>query len=64
MLRCRICGGQAHAGLAHLHGNPDRPLCITCTRKVLERLAKETEERKLLEEFERLFPALAERDAA
>jgi NAD-dependent SIR2 family protein deacetylase len=64
MLRCQICGGQAHAGLAHLHGNPDRPLCITCTKKVIRNREREEENAKIVEEFERLFPQLAELDAA
>jgi len=35
MLRCHRCGGAAQAGLAHLHGDPSRPLCPSCTNKVL-----------------------------
>lgn len=36
MLRCEICGGQAVPGLAHLHGDPTRPLCHTCTQEKLK----------------------------
>ena len=37
MLRCEQCGGHASPGLAHLHGNPCRHLCISCTKRELER---------------------------
>jgi len=35
MLRCVDCGGRAIPGLAHLHGNPTRPLCHVCTERRL-----------------------------
>ena len=38
MLRCEICRGHAHAGLAHLHGL-GVPLCADCTRKIVEKRA-------------------------
>lgn len=47
MMRCEHCGGHALAGLAHLHGNPCRPLCADCTAKVLEQ--RELQERQKLE---------------
>ena len=47
MLRCQNCGGYAVAGLAHLHGDPCRPLCETCTAEVV----KEREEREAKERF-------------
>jgi hypothetical protein len=37
MMRCEHCGGHANPGLAHLHGNPCQHLCVTCTRRLLER---------------------------
>jgi hypothetical protein len=41
MLRCEHCGGHAIPGLAHIHGNPCRPLCHTCTQRELERQERE-----------------------
>lgn len=48
MMRCEHCGGHAIPGLAHLHGNPCRHLCPTCTRRELERqeLARKVEATK------------------
>lgn len=40
MMRCEHCGGHAIPGLAHIHGNPCRPLCRTCTQLELERQAQ------------------------
>jgi hypothetical protein len=37
MMRCEQCGGHANPGLAHIHGNPCRHLCVGCTRRELER---------------------------
>lgn len=36
MIRCEHCGGHAPPGLAHLHGDPCRPLCRGCTEKFLK----------------------------
>ena len=36
MLRCVDCGGLAHAGLAHIHGDPTRPRCARCTKRAME----------------------------
>ena len=47
MLRCVDCGGLAHAGLAHLHGDPTSPRCEPCTRKALE--AREQEKSREIE---------------
>ena len=57
MLRCSECGGQAIPGLAHLHGDPCRQLCYTCTATLLEqrapklwrREAKRVAEKRLLQ---------------
>jgi len=40
MLRCTKCGGLAHPGLAHFHGNPNAPLCKSCTDEVMKRKAR------------------------
>lgn len=49
MLRCNRCGGHAQAGLAHLHGDPTRPLCDPCTKFVLaEREERKAELRRFL----------------
>lgn len=36
MMHCEHCGGLANPGLAHIHGNPCRPLCADCTSEVLK----------------------------
>ena len=36
MLRCVDCGGLAHAGLAHIHGDPTSPRCAPCTKRVVD----------------------------
>jgi hypothetical protein len=36
MLRCVDCGGLAHAGLAHIHGDPTRPRCESCTKRAID----------------------------
>ena len=35
MLRCVHCGGRAVPGLAHLHGDPSKHLCRSCTKALL-----------------------------
>lgn len=51
MLRCVHCGGVAQAGLAHLHGDPSRPLCNPCTQKVMaEREIQEKARKFFLEQ--------------
>jgi hypothetical protein len=49
MMRCEHCGGYAIFGLAHLHGNPNRPLCYTCTKLVLERQKQERQAKEIAE---------------
>jgi len=35
MLRCVHCCGRAVPGLAHLHGDPSKHLCRSCTKALL-----------------------------
>lgn len=51
MLRCCECGGQAIPGLAHLHGDPCRPLCHDCTQKVLARMEQKLREERIKAEM-------------
>lgn len=44
MTRCTHCGENASLGLAHLHGDPCRPLCLACTKREVERKQAEAEE--------------------
>lgn len=57
MLRCAHCGEHALAGLAHLHGDPCRPLCRRCTELELKRQAQDLElaqhEFAVVDEFQR-----------
>jgi hypothetical protein len=47
MLHCNRCGGLALAGLAHLHGDPCRPLCWDCTAKLLKQLEHQEQPKRV-----------------
>lgn len=49
MMRCERCGGHALAGLAHLHGDPCRPLCWDCTAKLLKQLERQERQKRVEE---------------
>ena len=64
MLRCEHCGGHAIPGLAHLHGNPCKALCHTCTqrqleRQELERKAEAEAKKRVCESCNRSLPRAA-----
>ena len=64
MMRCVDCGGLAHAGLAHIHGDPTSPRCARCTKRVMDAReadkALETEAEDLESALQRLSSELLE----
>jgi len=61
MIRCEKCGGFATPGLAGLHGNPLVPLCLQCTKEVLEKMenAEKSPKPEVVDEWARVLALVA-----